>query len=98
MCDVGFVHKLRFSMKERFIDARNVDDASLRFLAYFLVNVTIMNVNKQNQWNVLLTFNTLCSFWDKETYWNQFPPLKIACAVYADDNDDGNDISHTFND
>lgn len=43
---------------------------------------------------VVLTFNTLCSFWDKETNWNQFPPLKIACAVYNDD--DGNDISHTL--
>lgn len=95
MCDVGFVHKLRFSMQERFINARNVDDASLRFLAYFLlVNVTIMNVNKQNQWNVLLTFNTLGSFWDEETYWNLFPPLKIACAVYADDDDDVNDIQN----
>lgn len=116
MCDSGFVHKLGFSMNERFIDARNRirrnddgDDASLRSLAYLLANVTIMNVkcqwihnkkekHKQNQWNVVLTFNTLCSFWDKETNWNQFPPLDIAVAVYNDDDDDGDDILHTFND
>lgn len=57
-----------------------------------------MEKHKQNQWNVVLTFNTLWSFWDKETNWNQFPPLKIAGAVYNDDDDDGNDISHTFKD
>lgn len=116
MCDAGFVHKLQFSMNDRFSDTRNRikrnkdgDDANLCFLSYLLVNVTIMNVmlqwinnkkkkHKQNQWNAVLTFNTLCSFWDKETNWNQFPPLKIACAVYNDDDDDCYDISHTFND
>lgn len=40
---VGFVHKLGFSINERFIDARNRikrnddgDDVSLRFLAYLV--------------------------------------------------------------